>query len=126
MALVHGSALSDRVIGIAIEMHRQLGPGLLESVYETCLCFELKQGGLSYEQQVSLPIVYKTVKLDAGYRMDVVVENELVLEVKFVDRLMAIHEAQMMTYLRLSSKKVGLLMNFNTVALKDGLKRMVM
>lgn len=95
-------------------------------MYDTCLCFELKQGGLSYEQQVSLPIVYKTVKLDAGYRMDVVVENELVLEVKFVDRLMAIHEAQMMTYLRLSSKKVGLLMNFNTVALKDGLKRMVM
>jgi GxxExxY protein len=126
LALVHDSALSDRVIGIAIEMHRQLGPGLLESVYETCLCYELKQSGLNYDQQVSLPIVYKAVKLDAGYRMDVVVENELILEVKSVDRLMAIHEAQMMTYLRLSGRKVGLLMNFNTVALKDGLKRMVM
>jgi GxxExxY protein len=126
MSLVHDSALSNRVIGLAIEVHRQLGPGLLESVYETCLCYELKESGLAYDRQTPLPITYKTIKLDAGFRMDVVVNEELVVEVKSVDRLMAIHEAQMMTYLRLSSKRVGLLMNFNTVVLKDGLKRIVM
>jgi GxxExxY protein len=123
--LVHGAALSERVIGLAIDVHRQLGPGLLESAYEECLCFDLKQAGISFARQVVLPVVYKGVKLQCGYRMDVVVQDELVLEIKTVDRLMPIHEAQMLTYLRLSRYKVGLLLNFNAVTLKDGIRRLV-
>ncbi len=123
--LKHGYVLSERVVGLAIDVHRHLGPGLLESAYEKCLCFELGQAGLSFERQVSLPIVYKQVRLDCGYRLDIVVENELVVELKAAERLLPIHEAQMLTYLRLSGHKVGLLMNFNSAVLKDGLKRFV-
>ena len=109
MTLSHGGALSERVIGLAIDVHRQLGPGLLESAYEECLCFELLQSGIRHERQVAQPILYKGTRLDCGYRMDVVAERELIIEVKSVERLMAIHDAQVLTYLRLSGMKIGLL-----------------
>jgi len=117
--------LSDKVIGLAIEVHRGLGPGLLESIYEECLSLELKEHGLSHARQVPLPIVYKTIRLDCGYRMDFVVEERLVLELKAVERLLAVHKAQLLTYLKLSGHKTGLLLNFNEVVLEDGLVRMV-
>jgi GxxExxY protein len=117
--------LSERVIGLAIEVHRHLGPGLLESAYEPCLRSELGQAELPYQQQVMLPITYKEVRLDCGYRMDLVVADELIIEVKAVERLLPLHEAQMLTYLRLSGISVGLLMNFNAPTLRQGLRRMV-
>jgi GxxExxY protein len=118
--------LTQKVIGSAIEVHRHLGPGLLESAYEECLCWELKQAGLAVRRQVSLPVVYKEVKLDVGYRLDLVVEDRLVIELKTVERLLPIHEAQLLTYLKLSGLKTGLLLNFNTAVLKDGIKRLVL
>lgn len=126
MSLSHESGLGERVIGLAIAVHRHLGPGLLESAYEECLCLELREAGIVHRRQVPLPIVYKQVRLDCGYRMDVVAENELVIEIKAVDRLMPIHDAQMLTYLRLGGYRAGLLMNFNSVLLKDGLRRIVL
>ena len=126
MSLSHGSELSECVIGLAIDVHRQLGPGLLESVYEECLCFELQHAGIAYSRQVPLALVYKKIRLECGYRMDVVVERQLIVEIKAVDHLFPIHEAQMLTYLRLSGHWVALLMNFNTVTLKDGLRRFVL
>jgi GxxExxY protein len=126
VSLSHGGVLSERIIKMAIDVHRQLGPGLLESAYEACLCYELEQAGVAHTRQVPLAIVYKTVRLDCGYRMDIVAEDELLIEVKAVERLLPIHEAQILTYLRLSGLKVGLLMNFNNVVLKDGLRRFVL
>ncbi|MDR3436485.1 GxxExxY protein [Telmatospirillum sp.] len=126
MTLSHGHSLSESVVGLAITVHRSLGPGLLESAYEECLCFELEQAGVAFVRQAPLPVVYKTVRLDCGYRMDIVVEDDLVIELKAVERLLPIHEAQMLTYLRLSGHKIGLLMNFNSAVLKDGLKRFVL
>jgi GxxExxY protein len=117
--------LTDKVIGLAIEVHRALGPGLLESAYEECLSLELKEHGLIHTRQVPLPIVYKTIRLDCGYRLDFVVEGRLVLELKAVERLLPLHRAQLLTYLKLSGCKTGLLFNFNEVVLKDGLVRMV-
>ncbi len=117
--------ISRRIIGAAIEVHRHLGPELLESAYESCLVFELKRHGLSIEEQKPLPVVYKAVKLDFGYRLDLVVEDEIVVEIKAVERLLPIHEAQLLSYLRLSNKRVGLLMNFHVAVLKNGLKRIV-
>jgi len=118
--------LTGKVIGLAIEVHRHLGPGLLESAYEECLCWELKQAGLTVQRQTALPIVYKDVKLDIGYRVDVIVENRLILELKTVEKLLSIHEAQLLTYLRLTGLKTGLLINFNTAVLKNGIKRLVL
>jgi len=118
--------LTGKVIGLAIEVLRHLGPGLLESAYEECLCWELKQAGLSVQRQVALPVVYKDVKLDVGYRVDVIVENRLILELKTVEKLLSIHEAQLLTYLRLTGLKTGLLINFNTAVLKDGIRRLVL
>jgi GxxExxY protein len=126
MNLSHETGLGERVIGLSIDVHRHLGPGLLESAYEECLCFELKQAGISYQRQVALPIVYKDVRLDCGYRMDIVIQNELIIEIKAVDRILPVHEAQMLTYLRLSRLRAGLLLNFNNVVLKDGLRRFVL
>jgi len=127
---VHGelleASLSERVIGAAIEVHKLLGPGLLESVYEACLGREFDLLGIAYERQVALPLNYKGVRLDEGYRMDLVVEQRIVLEIKSVQELLPIHEAQLLTYLRLSSLKVGLLINFNVPVLRDGLKRRVL
>ena len=117
--------LTRKVIGLAIEVHRRLGPGLLESAYEECLCWEMKQADLNVQRQVALPIIYKDVKLDAGYRLDILVEGRLVLEVKAVQELLPIHEAQLLTYLKLSGMKVGLLLNFNVAVLKSGIKRLV-
>lgn len=117
--------LSNRVIGCALEVHRELGPGLLESAYEYCLLYELRNTGISAQHQVELPLHYKDVRLDCGYRMDFVVEGEIIIELKCVERLMPIHDAQLLTYLKLSGLKIGLLMNFNERYLKDGLKRMV-
>jgi len=118
--------LSERVIGLAIEVHRALGPGLLESAYEECLCFELKTAGLDFARQVPLPITYKAVKLDCGYRMDLVVDKRLVIELKTVERLLPIHDAQLLTYLRLGRIPTGLLFNFHSAVLKDGIKRLVL
>jgi len=118
--------LSERVIGLAIEVHRALGPGLLESAYEECLCFELKTAGLDFARQVPLPITYKAVKLDCGYRMDFVVDKRLVIELKTVERLLPIHDAQLLTYLRLGRIPTGLLFNFHSAVLKDGIKRLVL
>lgn len=117
--------LTRRIIGAAIEVHRMLGPGLLESAYEACLAFELAQLGLRFCQQVPLPVHYRQVHLDCGYRLDLLVENAIVVEVKAVDALAPIHQAQIMSYLRRSEKKVGLLINFNVRVLKQGLKRIV-
>jgi GxxExxY protein len=126
VSLSYNSALTERAIRLGIDVHRQLGPGLLESAYEECLCFELRQSGIAYTRQVPLPVVYKEVRLDCAYRMDIVIEQELIIEIKAVDQMLAIHEAQMLTYLRLSGYRVGLLMNFNSVMLKDGLRRFVL
>jgi GxxExxY protein len=118
--------LTEKVIGLAIEVHRVLGPGLLESAYEECLCHELSLAGLSFDRQRPLPVCYKGIRLDCGYRLDIVVENELILELKTVEKLQPIHEAQLLTYLKLGTMRKGLLMNFNAVLLKEGLKRMVL
>src|SRR6266853_5697989 len=126
MSLSYDSDLSERVIGSAIEVHRHLGPGLLESAYEECLCFELKQFGIEHRRQVPLPVVYKDVRLDCGYRMDIVVEHTLVVEIKAIERVTPVHEAQMLTYLRLSGLQIGLLLNFNSVTLRQGLRRFVL
>lgn len=126
MSLSYGSVLSERVIGLAIDVHRYLGPRLLESAYEECLCFELEDHEIAYLRQVPLPIAYNGIRLECGYRMDIVAESELVIEVKAVDRLLPIYDAQILTYLRLSGNKIGLLINFNSVLLKDGLKRIVL
>ncbi|MBS4039578.1 MAG: GxxExxY protein [Flavobacteriales bacterium] len=115
--------LSSKIIGAAIEVHKQLGPGLLESSYEACLVYELKLLGLNIKQQLALPIVYKDVKLDAGYRIDILVEDKVIIEIKSVDALADIHTAQLLTYLKLKDIKLGLLINFNEVLLKNGIKR---
>lgn len=118
--------LSHNVIGAAIEVHRALGPGLLESAYETCLCHELGLRGLSFQRQVPLPLTYKGVQLDCGYRIDLVVAGELLLELKAVEQILPIHEAQLLTYLRLTGIKLGLLINFNVPVLKQGIIRRVL
>ena len=113
------------IIGSAIEVHRALGPGLLESAYESCLVFELVQRGLKVEQQKPLPVVYRGVQLDCGYRLDLLVESTVIVEVKAIDRLAPIHRAQLLSYLKLSGCEVGLLINFNVQTLKQGIIRMV-
>ena len=118
--------LTHTIIGAAIEVHRQLGPGLLESAYEECLARELTVRGLGYQRQKAVPIVYKEVKLECGYRMDILVEDRIVLELKSVEALNPVHEATILTYLRLSGRSLGLLINFNTVLVKSGIKRMVL
>jgi len=117
--------IREKVIGACIEIHRTLGPGLLESAYEECLCHELSLTGLWFDRQRSLPVVYKDVKLDCGYRLDVVVENQIILELKTVESLLPVHEAQLLTYLKLTGLTLGLLINFNVPALTQGLRRIV-
>ena len=118
--------LSDAVIGLAIEVHRTLGPGLLESVYEVCLGKELAAAGIAFQRQVAVPVFYKGDHLEVGFRADVIVEGELLIEIKSVEKLSPLHEAQLHTYLRLGGFPKGLLMNFNTKLLKDGLRRFIM
>jgi GxxExxY protein len=124
--VLYDEDLTHRIIACAIEVHRHLGPGLLESAYEQCLCYELSSNGIFFERQKLLPLEYKGIKLDCGYRMDVVVENKVVLELKCVEKVVAVHEAQMLTYLRLSKIKTGLILNFYTGVLKEGIKRLVL
>ena len=114
------------IIGAAIEVHRNLGPGLLESAYEECLCHELHLRGMDCKRQVPLPVLYKGLKLDCGYKIDLIVQDEVLLELKAVERLLPIHEAQLLTYLKLTGKRVGLLINFNVPLLTQGIIRRVL
>jgi len=120
------NAITGNIIKAAIEVHKHLGPGLLESAYEECLCHELHLMGLSFEKQRDLPVEYKGIKLDCGYRLDLVIENKVIVEIKAVDRILPIHEAQVLTYLKLSGLKVGLLVNFNSPVMRDGIRRIVL
>ena len=122
--LEHG-ALTQRVIGLAIEVHRHVGPGLLESVYEASLCLELTHAGIAHERQGAVPVTYKGHVIPLGFRADIVVANKIILELKPVVALQPEHDAQLLTYLRMSQIRVGLLMNFHAVRLKDGLRRMI-
>ena len=119
-------SLTENIIGAAIEVHKYLGPGLLESAYEKCLCHELNLRGLKFERQKAIPLEYKGIKLDCGHRLDIVVEEKVILEIKTVDTITPVHEAQLLTYLRLANLKVGLILNFNVPVLKDGIRRMVL
>ena len=116
-------ALSGAVIGAAIEVHRALGPGLLESAYETCLCYELGQRLIPFQRQLELPVSYKGVQLDCGYRIDIIADETLLLELKAVERILPIHEAQLLTYLKPTNLRTGLLLNFNVPVLTSGIKR---
>ncbi len=117
--------LTDKIIGAAVEVHRELGPGLLESAYEACLFFELEQGGLKVERQKALPVLYKNIRVDCGYRLDLLIEDKVVVELKSIEALLPIHKAQVISYLKISGCKVGLLINFNVTLLKDGIRRIV-
>jgi len=119
-------AVSRRVIGLAIEVHRALGPGLLESAYEQCLAHELELNEVPFRRQVPVPVVYKGMKLDCAYRLDLVVADTLVLEIKAVEKLLPVHGAQLLTYLKLTGIRAGLLLNFNSEVLRDGMKRVVL
>ena len=122
---MYENEISERIIGCAIEVHKVLGPGLLESAYEECLFYEIFQTGLRVEKQKPLPLIYKEIKLEVGYRIDLIVDNKVLVEIKSVEALNDIHTAQVLTYLKLSGCKLGLLMNFNVLRVKDGIKRLV-
>lgn len=119
-------AISERIIGAAIQVHRELGPGLLESAYEACLFFELNDQGLSVERQKALPVVYRDVHLDCGYRIDLLVEDKVIVELKAVEMITPIHKAQLLSYLKLSGCQLGLLINFNVKLLRSGIHRLVL
>ena len=118
--------LSNRVIGLAIEVHRELGPGLLENTYKQCLAYELSQAQIKFKIEVELPVQYKKMHISCGYRIDLLIENKLIVELKSVDEIHPIHEAQLLTYMKLAKIKIGLLMNFNEKMLKEGIKRFVL
>jgi len=118
--------LSSRVLGCAIEVHRELGPGLLESTYEQCLAYELIQAGIPFKIQQQIPVSYKEIKLECGYRLDLFVDDRLIIELKSVEQLLKIHEAQLLTYMKLANVRIGLLINFNVQMLKKGIKRFVL
>jgi hypothetical protein len=124
--MLYEKELTEKIIGAAIEVHRQLGPGLLESAYEKCLCRELELCGLPFERQKAIPLEYKGVRLEQGYRMDIVVANRIVLELKCVNAIAPVHEAQMLTYLRLSGLPIGLILNFYVPVMKAGIRRLVL
>ena len=117
--------LSNKIVGAAIEVHRSLGPGLLESTYEECLCHELSLNQIPFDRQVVMPVVYKGIQLDCGYRVDIIVDKKVILELKSVAEIQPIHKAQLLTYLKLSGLKLGLLLNFNVLLMKDGINRFV-
>jgi len=119
------SPLTDAIIGLAIKVHRKLGPGLLESVYQQCLCWELHHAGLAFEQQVPLPVLYEDMRMDRGFQADIIVRKSVLLELKAVERVLPVHRAQTLTYLRLSGCRIGLLLNFNVALLTQGLSRFV-
>ena len=118
--------ITRKIIGCSIEVHRNLGPGLLESAYEECLAFELSNTGLNIKRQQPVPVVYKDIKLDCGYRIDILVEKCVVIELKVVDEFNPVHQAQILTYMKFSDMKVGLLINFNVTVLKNGIRRFVL
>jgi GxxExxY protein len=118
--------LSNKIIGCVIEVHKYLGPGLMESAYERCLSYEINAAGLKHEVQKQIPIEYKGIKLDVGYRIDLIVENSVIIELKSVEQILPIHEAQILTYMKLAEVSVGLLINFNVIKVKDGIKRFVL
>ncbi len=118
--------ITEQIIGASIEVHKALGPGLLESAYEQCLCRELSLRKIEFNNQVELPVEYKGIKLDIGYRIDLLVMNQVVVEIKAVEKVLSVHEAQLMTYMKLSGKLLGLLLNFNVPVLKDGITRRVL
>ncbi len=118
--------LTKQVIGAAIDIHRELGPGLLESAYQSCLAYELRLRGFKVQQELKLPIVYTELELEQGYRIDLLVNEELIIEIKTVESLNKIHQAQLLTYLRFSGHKIGLLINFNERLLTNGIKRMIL
>ncbi|MDR1652595.1 MAG: GxxExxY protein [Prevotellaceae bacterium] len=118
--------ITEKIIGCAIEVHRNLGAGLLESAYEECLAFELQQAGFKVERQVAVPVIYKEIKLNCGYRIDILVENSVIVELKSVDALAPIHDAQILTYMKFARKHIGLLLNFNVTVLKNGIKRFIL
>jgi|ERR1700733_3899213 GxxExxY protein len=126
MALTHDPALTHQIIGLAMRVHTHLGPGLLESVYERCLCHEFDRNALPYTRQAELAIDYEGVRLECGYRSDIIIRNEVLLEIKSVEHILPLHESQLQTYLRLSRCNVGLLLNFNSVSLKEGIRRRVL
>lgn len=117
--------LTGKIIGAALEVHRRLGPGLLESTYETCLCYELNLAGLKVKRQIPVPIAYREAKLDSGYRIDMIIEDEVILEIKSVSNLLPVHEAQLLSYLKHNGGGRGLLINFNVKLLKTGIKRLI-
>ena len=117
--------ITQKIIGSAIEVHRNLGPGLLESAYEECLAFELIKAGLNFKRQHPTPVIYKDIKLDCGYRIDILVENLVVVELKVADEFCAVHTAQVLTYMKFSNMKIGLLINFNVTTLRNGIKRFI-
>jgi GxxExxY protein len=117
--------LTERVIGLAIDVHRTVGPGLLESVYVECLCLELKQSGITFDSQVIVPVIYKGITIPMGFRADIVVANTIILEIKAVAAIVPAHESQILTYLRMSGLRIGLLLNFHAPRLKDGLRRFI-
>jgi len=117
--------ISNKIIGAAIQVHRTLGPGLLESTYEACLKYELEKRGLKIQSQVGLPVIYDGIKIDLGYRLDILVEDAVIIELKAVTTITPLHEAQLLSYLKLSGKHLGLLINFNVTLLKDGIKRRI-
>ncbi|PKL40126.1 MAG: GxxExxY protein [Spirochaetae bacterium HGW-Spirochaetae-1] len=117
--------ITEKIISCAIEVHKILGPGLLESIYENALCYEFKVSNIKYEKQVEMPIVYKDLQLGV-YRLDILVENEIIIELKAVDRIDPVFEVQLLTYLKVSGKRLGLLINFNTPVLKNGIKRIIL
>ena len=123
---IRTNQITERVIGAAIAVHRALGPGLLESAYQECLCQELVLRGIPFERQVPLPLEYRGIRCECGYRLDILVANAVVVEVKSIEAIAPIHEAQLLTYLRLGGWTIGLLMNFNVVVLKDGIRRKVL
>jgi len=121
----YADKLSNQVIGLALEVHRELGPGLLESAYQQCLAYELSKANLSFHPEKEIPVQYKGLKLDCGFRADIIVDDCILLELKAIDKILPVHEAQLITYLKLTQIHLGLLINFNVRLLKNGIKRMV-
>jgi len=120
------SELTSNIIGAAMEVHSQLGPGMLESAYEECLAFELMERKIEFKRQIPVPVVYKDIKLDMGYRADILVKNKVIIELKSIEAINEVHEAQVLTYLKFSNCKIGLLINFNVKSLKNGIRRFIL
>lgn len=126
MAINHLNKITDLIIGSAIEVHKALGPGMLESAYQKCMVYELREMGLHIQSEVPVPVIYKEIELDYGYKIDLLVEDAVIVELKSVEHLTKVHEAQILTYMKFANKPVGLLINFNNLLLKNGVRRFVM